>query len=445
MTDHIMIGSTPYTPIINSLKIERAIGKASISSPCTFDLYDPGGNWLFRQGQPVQVIADVGGTIFGGYIDSVITTLLTPKGSVKHNITCRGMDYLAQKRIITAELKNMNPVMMTKQVCLKYLAAEGVTYTSASIPDICHYWGDGSKFGPATLFQEDNVINVSFKSKSVAEALDSLADLTGRYWYISPSKTLYFLPTDSVPAPFTLQSTMILYSENPTVRRNGDQYRNCQYMFDSKALKHMVDDFHGNGTNTMFSLSMPCNSVPKITVNGVRLLPSQIGIQGIDTNRQFYWNKGSNMITQDNTSNPLYENCLLTVEYNGEYTITSKVLLEDEQANRAALEGTSGIVECYLTNDTPMNAEDAEDFNRCTMMTYAQDTIVFQFKTMRPGLSEGQWLQMNIPELQLTNPMLITNFSSEEHGKTDTGEIYYYNITTVTGPLQMAWPLILGG
>lgn len=602
----VYISSVRYAQERKTLELVRAVGKSKATNPCRFVIKDPAGTLTFQEGQPVQVVTTPDGTVWGGYIDTAQSELMGPLGGLKWSITCKGMDCLAQFHVIMTAYTEMNPLCMIKHICDDYLAADGVTYDSTSIPDNCIYtqifiddwdcesaeptlhsetseggltsaldagqkhagakslklttgaggvtnryymlggvdmngltagksytftgwayvpsgqginlaavflkinestggtisntptaydtWqqltvtrtiGAGATYAYLLLYvyqdiaakivyyddlsleipgytgaivyadgngsqktcTVDTPANVDYTGSLVAKGFDDLSDQTTRYWYIDPLKKLWMIPVNAVAAPFTLQTGDVLYSEKPRIQYSADQYRNKQIVLNSLGISANVESYDGDGNTRTFTLSMPVNDAPTIQVNGVQVPGSSIGISGTDTGKSWYWNKNNNTISMDKAISPLQPGEQLTVSYNGQYKQQTVAQDSAAIAARAALSGTSGVIENVSSISNPMTATAAAVYASNELATYSTTTKVFTFTTMKPGLREGQSLTVNYPYFGLNNvQMLITNFEVDERA-TVTGavELYYYKATVVIGPLQMAWPLILGG
>src|SRR5690606_91935 len=111
----------------------------------------------------------------------------------------------------------------------------------------------------------------------------------------------------------------------------------------SKDLTDVLTEYKtGDGQNKTFTVGFPIAKVPTITLNDV---PQTVGIKGLESGKDWYWNKGDPVITQDNDATPLEPTDTLKIEYQGEYDIIIFVNDLADIAQRADIEETSGIVE----------------------------------------------------------------------------------------------------
>jgi hypothetical protein len=101
-----------------------------------------------------------------------------------------------------------------------------------------------------------------------------------------------------------------------------------------------IQSFVGDGTKRTFTLDYPLGATPVVKLNGS---DQTVGIRGVDTNRNWYWNIGSADLEQDTDDPVLLATDTLEVTYTG--TDQSVVSVSDTAAinERAAVEGGTGI------------------------------------------------------------------------------------------------------
>src|SRR5262249_52124912 len=115
------------------------------------------------------------------------------------------------KRVIFGSYTLQTAGTIVGQLVGKCLAAEGVTFTAATVAA-----------GP--VIQE-----AIWNGKQVSEALNWLAKQSGFWWSIDVNKVLHFQPYGGVPAPFVLDGTQVSATQNLSVEYGNDIYVNTQY------------------------------------------------------------------------------------------------------------------------------------------------------------------------------------------------------------------------
>ncbi|HLY29529.1 MAG TPA: hypothetical protein VKQ36_00750, partial [Ktedonobacterales bacterium] len=177
------------------------------------------------------------------------------------------------------------------------------------------------------------------------------------------------------------------------------------------------------------------NQAPTIKVNGVT---QTVGILNVDSGKQWYYQQGSNVITQDSGGTALTSGQTLQVVYVGQYP---NVTTSQDAAGvlaRQAREGgsTSGIVESVAVNATLTNAADALQEANGYLARYNQDTQELDFMTQTVGFQVGQTVTANVPGLKLNNvSMIIESVTITDQGPigSEVGPLYY-TIVALQGP-----------
>lgn len=400
----------------NTLNIENSLGERST---CSFQVKDMGGRLQFVKGQPVQVFDDEQALIFAGFIDSAEESYAAP-GVKMHSIACVDNHYLADKRIVARGWENVTAGAIVRDLIDYWLADEGITI--GEVQD-----------GPVIL---EAVANY----RPASEVLDSLAEKAGFIWWIDALKRLFFVSRETFTAPWDAEAGAGL--KDVRVESANPYYRNRQYVKGGRDLTDPQTEVRkGDGTATAFVVGFPIAKVPTIEVsrNGAPWVEQTVGIKGVDEGKDWYWNKGSNTITQDMNAEPLGPDDRIRVTYQGEYDIV--VLTEDGNAidQLQALEnGGTGVVE-YVEEDMNINSREAAfQLANAKLRQYAVLGRRLRYRTRRRGLRPGQLQRVNLPGHNLRNSeMLIEGVTVRTEGP-----LVWYEVSAVEGPGQGSWSRI---
>lgn len=96
-------------------------------STCSFDVLDATGLSHFRNGMPVTVTDSIKGLVFSGFVDLGDEDNLIPNDMIATTVTCKDNHYLANKRRVVEDYKNMLAGDIAVDLLSNYLTAEGVT------------------------------------------------------------------------------------------------------------------------------------------------------------------------------------------------------------------------------------------------------------------------------------------------------------------------------
>src|SRR5690606_21763127 len=140
-----------------------------------------------------------------------------------------------------------------------------------------------------------------FNYNTVNSAFNEISEQTGFSWFIDADKDVHFFSRETNVAPFAITTTSG-NSRNLSVKRSKDRIRNVQYIRGGReASDPRTELFVGDGTRKTFTVSLPIASVPTVTVDGI---PQTVGIRGLEGDRDWYWNKEQNEVSQDDAAAP---------------------------------------------------------------------------------------------------------------------------------------------
>ena len=275
------------------------------------------------------------------------------------------------------------------------------------------------------------VIEAVFNYISATKALESLAEKAGFIWYIDYDKKLYFMARETNVAPWTAKAEDML-DGTVSVDNGNSAYRNTQYVRGGKDITDTLTESRiGDGVLTAFTVGFPVAQVPTITLNAGA---QDVGIRGIDTGKDWYWSKGSNVISQDTAGTILLATDTLAISYKGEFDVIVKTLNEAEITRLITAEASSGIVENVADENNSTTREAAFEVANSKLEKYGVVGRRLHFQTLRFGLFAGQILPVDLPEHDIDTDMLIETVSIS----TDQG-IPFYDVVAAEGPEQQSW------
>lgn len=406
-SDVLLRGSEMLTSA-DSITIEDSIEERSTAQ---IGVIDERNLMSFRKGQPVFIYND-DELVFGGVIDTAERIKHT--SDAMHMISCIDWHYLADKRIMAKAYENIMAGEIIKDIIATYLIAEGVT--------------------EGTIQTGALVSEAVFNYVPVTDALDAIAEKAGYVWYIDPYKQLHFIQLGAMTAPFTMTSKDM---EKGSIRLiNGNpQYRNKQYIKGGRDITDpQTQTFKGDGANQTFTVGYPIAKVPTVLLNGT---PQTVGIRGLEENKQWYWTKGDNTITQDILGTPISSNDTLTITYQGEFDIVVVAANTEEIENMKAVEESgTGIVEDVFDDMSITNRATAFELAYSKLDKFAKISNRLLFSTTKPGLKPGYLLPVELSDYNLNANLLINKVIIATEGK---GKIIWYDVEAVEGPNSASW------
>jgi hypothetical protein len=302
--------------------------------------------------------------------------------------------------------------------------------------------------------------------KSVAQSYDDLAaQSTSPHPYmvwIGDDLKLHFKHNAAQPAPFYLATANgnILWAGNPPVVSRPDMnYRNHQIVdggMDTTTLPSITRK--GDGFTQTWLMPGNLAQAPTITLDGQT---QKIGVQGTDTGKDFYWQLGSNAISQDPSEIPPGSND--TIIFSNLAIQTQVRVIQDNvngtgayvgtigQTQLAALMGTTGVVDTGIVEDyvsvPGLNRAAATALNTSLLQQFGRLGRAIPLSTNQWGLTPGMLVGVNIPQNGVINAFpLITKVTITAQPTSDVsnpyvigGLLYRFDLDTTEGPNLGDW------
>lgn len=290
----------------------------------------------------------------------------------------------------------------------------------------------------------------SYNKEFVAKNYDDLAKQSNYSWYINPAKKLIFRSSQTVAAPWILQSAPaglvasvdLEVSSDLELDVSNDLYRNRQTVKGAIDTVTASASFTGDGNTRSFTLGYPLAATPTVILNGAT---QTVGAKG-SSGYQWYYAVGDAVIEQDSSGTILQSTDQLSVpNYTGQFVVDVVVNNVVEQQLRAAIEGGTGIVEDVQDfTGKGLSADAATTLANQLITRYAVTGRTFTFDTSRDGLEVGQILSIFLPEHGIWDGQFEIHQIdiTMQKGVNDT-QIWWYKVTVSELPKQDSWAKLI--
>jgi Concanavalin A-like lectin/glucanases superfamily len=348
-----------------------------------------GQPFLFGSTDPA--VGDANGFISGGLIDSC-TKQNNPgvPGVFQWVIKSMGWQCLALRRRVEPQVAQVisgpGDDVFTK-VALFYMSDEGVGIIIN---------GDPSGITVTVGCAAGDAVNQ--RLDDVCSQL-STPEL-GWFWTTDPYRNYILSPYTVTDAPWTpdVDGGDYLAGSTPiqvTFTANHDQMANFGIAVGQNTLLNALNATFTGDTAPPYNTPLPLGSVPTITLNGN---PQTVGILGVETGKDWYWNQGSTAITQDSSGTPLTSADTLIVQYRTQTIGVAVYPGEESLVRQNQVEGTSGRYD-YVTSVTqPILPDDLLTIVQSYVTQYEDEATTFAASTCRPGLDVGQLITVDYPD-----------------------------------------------
>lgn len=354
-------------------------------------------------------------TIFSGVVKNLVK-FEAYKGVLNYKVSASDNSALADKRLVAKVYSNTNVDVIVNDIIDTILFEEGVT---------------------AGVIHNDIVIEKAvFNYISCSDALDYLKDITGYNWEIDFNRQLNFFSRDNYTAPNTLNDDLRHFDFEEI--RNLDRYRNVQYTrgglgeTSSQPLEKPAPK--PDGQTRTFTLRFPIASKPDIFIDSVQVNANDVGINGKERNKKWYYTINGNTITQDPSETVLTTE-ILEVTYKGYRHLFGRVDDPSQINSRKLVEdNTSGIYERVTDAKTVNDINQLRQFGQSLIEKYGDINNKVSFETEVSGFKTGQLLTVQKPLYGIAEDFLIESVNASP-----IGENIQYSISALDGASLGGW------
>lgn len=346
------------------------------------------------------LITDGGTRIFGGSIEVITEQLSTTNGlTLEIDCDCVSFDALADRRLVARAYDTPGQTLrdIVLDIIANDFAGDGINTTNVDV-------------GPV-------LSKLLFHYQQANEVFDTLAELSGFSWWIDPFKNLYFKSREQIAAPYALTSASANFMM-ASVQSTRIDYRNRQYVKAGLGLTaSRVEAFVGDGARKSFTTAYPVGAPPtSITVAAVA---KTIGVKEVDTGKDWYYQIGSPVLSQDNGAAAVTNGTAISITYQGQYPILVAAQDDPAVANRVAVEGGSGYYDAVADEPEIVTVASAEDRAAALLRRYARIPRRLTIRTMTIGLRAGQLVSVNITQHGLTGTWLVESTQTRDRNGLD--------------------------
>ena len=398
-----------------------------VKDTAAFTIQSLDGSFRPVRGQNVVIIDDVLGARFGGIIDSVKVMNAPGSPLVWSECQCIGFDYLLYKRTAGTLTGSGTPANPDGGVFSGFTAGDIVTYL------VDHAAGGDGLTNSVIPGPTVDVVTFDY-SFTAGSAIDSLIQLINGtssdiyYYYVDPWRTVVFKKLSTTSAPWNISTSdgsdanVLIQVANTT---DGAKLANRAFLDLGMYIADAVeDDFTGDGTTRTWDvIGNPVALEPVITLDlGSGPVAQTVGIDGVDTGKDYYWTSNSNTIRQDSGATVLPSPSggfpILAVTYQG---FTDKVIgpsidLPTLANNpsidaRAAVEGGTGFYDTYVTVSTASTLAGGTALGTSLVQYFGDVPSKLEVQSYRGGLQPGQNITIDLPEIGASGTYMVFSVS----------------------------------
>ena len=410
----------------NPLTFTEALGQRNTLN---FTAASQDGSWAPQRGEPVLMSAD-GVPLFGGYIQRV--EMRKPSGiagAFYHCICVAWEQMLDRRRCWAHTYVNETFGAIFASIVSNSLDAEGFTSGGEVVT------------GPTIALFE-----ISEPRPTIREALDRLCEVASTssatyYWDVTPDKDVRAFEPTTYPAPFSVTDADpngVLLDCRRTETNEGLVNRVFVYLGQT-LTETKSQDMVGDGSTRNFTWApdggpLAIGATPTIAVDGV---PQTVGVRGVDSGKQWYWQQGSSDVEQDAGETVLTAGNTLTITAQGLDARTLGPYSDSDAIDaETALQGDgTGYYEAYLQLDDLSTQVDAAAAADAYLQAHKTAATTFEGATYTSGLRAGQSLTVDLAAIGIDDTLLIQSVTMTDQG----GGLLLWSFRAASGQLLEDW------
>lgn len=405
---------------VSITKALRTIPTASIRT------VDRAGSFLPAVGNLVEIQDDLNGptvTLFGGSIDQVERIRRrTSIAMLETNCSCVGKAARLEQRLAGEyEYTGETGGYIVGQILANSLS------------------GDIDNASPSLIASGPTIDSLKLDYPTCRAAISAVNDLTGYEDYVLPDGTLsYFLPSSNVcPVSITDGSNVLKI----TTRETREDFCNRVTVKVANALRDPeTENFTGDGVTTSFNVAYPISQAPDVFI-GSPATAQTVGIIGVDTGKDWYWQEGSTEIRQDSGAAAIGSGVAIMVTYVGIESVIISAENATSISGRATAESNSGIYHKLLTLDNKLTRANAQAVADAYVDRYSALSVVMVFETdthLEPeaiDIEPGQTLTVSLTGYQCAGNYLVRSVTLQSRINDVHDARWAVKVEAISGPV----------
>lgn len=350
--------------------------------------------WNTLIGHKIELYED-GSLIFGGQLDEPTTRKINNNPIFGEKIQCVDWHFLIDRAYINQSYPRMLISDAFKEMIDEFLAEDGIWYDDDSIKET------GGQY-----------VSINCPYVKANQAFDEMASLINWQWKIGPNKKCYLNEYTADIGPTLIENVSNYLPGSLSVWDDRSEYRNKQVLKDVNALTDGSIPEKASPTpdqDKSWTMRFPLNQKPEIYITKnidkpkpIELVdPREVGIGGLDTGLTFYWNKGSNIIQEDNDKDVIPLGYFLVLKYVGQYKIDIIEQDDDSIKDRQNIEGGSGLYTNVESGSEIEGVDIGDEKANALLIKYARIATKCSFESHSINLEVGQIIDLILPSFNI--------------------------------------------
>lgn len=421
----ILIASTTRNnkTALEGVTITKALNAIPTASIRTID---PTGSFVPLVGNQAEIQDDLNGptvSLFGGSISEVERIRRNSNIAIlETNCSCVGYADRLERRL--AGYYEWNG--QTGGQILRDMIANSIT-------------GDINDASPSQIANGPVIDSLVVDYATCRELADEVRNLTQYEYYVLPDGTLSYFSPQSNACPMSITTGANI--TKLTTRETREDLCNRVTVKVSSALRDPdTETFTGDGATQSFNVTYPIAREPQIFI-GSPAVAQTVGIIGVDTGKDWYWQAGSTEIRQDDGAAAIGSGISIDVTYVGTESILVSAVNSASVTERASVEGNSGIYHKLLTLDQQLTRANAQAIADAYVDRFSALSTVLIFETdslHEPeiiNVEPGQILTVSLTGWNAAGTYLVRSVNLQLRKNDQSPDRWFARVEAISGPV----------
>lgn len=404
---NLTIGGVGYNIIDGSLSFPQSMNDRNTLN-FSIDVYDI----IFDAGTVVQLV-DNGELIFDGFIfdyNRVNPTLIN--GRYRYTVECVDNNNIADRTYCTEIFANKTALQIATSL-VALMAGNGVTLGNV----------------PSTL----TITKLVSGYKKVSDVLDTLKDVTGLNWNIDNNKVLTLFFREDYFGGYMNDADIMDIEESCSKK----DYRNKQIVvagYDTTSTQSETPTPKTDAQSKQFFVRYPIALKPTILQSGITVSASSVGINGLDTGKWWYWNKGEKGVVQDDSQTALLSTQTIQVTYQG---LVKIIVTSQDSAGIEYMKNITGGTGIYENVEYQPNIDSraaANEFASGLLQKYGSIEKKLKIRS-RTKYDVGSIVAINSTKLNINDNFLLESADLDYVNMSE----WWYSYTFLSGESRGSW------
>jgi hypothetical protein len=281
-----------------------------------------------------------------------------------------------------------------------------------------------------TNIATDNPVDIKYLPYNylpLFQAVQTLAEYTGKYWYVDYNKSVHYFSPGFEVAPFTLEDNNgKMIGKSLEVNEDGTQIKNIIYVRGGEFLSATRNEQNelGDGLKRSWSLDYRGTDLRIFIDTGSGFVQEVVGLDNIDQDdgtKDWFWNNSEKVVKQASAGTTLATTHKIKIDM---FPYLPVLVQVPDNASIAKY----GENEMLIIDKNIKTKEGARERALTELRAYKDTLVDCSFSTLSDGLKAGQQIQIISAKRNINDFFIIWSIGAKMH----TDDDFMYDVELIS-------------